>query len=292
MHKYNHWGYILTLPFVIGFIIFSAYPFLYSIYLTFTTWDMFNPPKWVGLKNWSNLFHEYPFWYSLRNLLYFALLFVPLQTFGALVVAYMLNQSIRAKGLFRVLYFLPVVTPWIAGGLLWKWILDSNFGLVNLFLGYVGLGPFKLLDHPNWWVVIGTIAVVNVWKGIGSSMVILLAGMQNISKEMLEAAAIDGAGRWTLFSRITVPLVSPMVFMVLILSSISAFHAFDVFLVMLEAPNIVKDQLLTTNILIYRDAFLTFKMGSASAMSWMLFLIILAFTMVQKKFEKRWVHYE
>lgn len=292
MHRINHWGYIFTLPFVIGFLAFSAYPFIYSLYLTFNSWDMFNPPKWVGLTNWINIFSEKTFWYSLRNIIYFALIFVPLQTFFALVTAFLLNQAIRAKGLFRVIYFLPVVTPWVAGGLLWKWMMDSEFGLFNLILSYVGLGPFQFLESAHWWVVIGCIAIANVWKGLGQSMVILLAGMQNISPEMYEAAEMDGAGKWTLFTRIIIPLVSPMAYMVLILSTIAAFHAFDVFLVMLSSPGIVKDQLLTTNILIYRDAFLSFKMGPAATMSWMLFIVIMAVTFMQRKLEKRWVHYD
>ncbi|GAA3408048.1 carbohydrate ABC transporter permease [Paenibacillus hodogayensis] len=292
MHKYNHWGYILTSPFVLGFLLFSAFPFLYSLYLTFTDWDMFNPPRWIGAANWIQVVQEAPFWYSLRNIVYFALLFVPLQTFFALIAAYVLNQSIRAKGLYRVLYFLPVVTPWIAGGLLWKWLLDSNFGLLNLIAGYVGFGPYKFLDNPHWWVVIASIAVANVWKGVGSSMVILLAGMQNISKEIYEAAEMDGCPKWKMFTNIVIPLVSPMVYMVLILSTISAFHAFDVFLVMLDSPATVKDQLLTTNILIYRDAFMTFKMGPASTTAWLLFILILGITLLQRMMEKRWVHYE
>lgn len=292
MHRYNHWGYLFTLPFVIGFLVFSAYPFLYSMYLSFTSWDMFNPPKWIGLANWKRIFNDVPFWYSLRNIFYFSLIFVPLQTFFALLAAYMLNQSIRAKGLFRAIYFLPAITPWIAAGLVWRWLYDSNFGLINLLLSYVNLGPFKFLDHANWWIVIGSIAITNVWKGVGTSMILLLAGMQNISSEMYDAAAIDGANKRKVFTSIIIPLVSPMVYMVLILSTISAFHAFDVFLVMLESPGTVKDQLLTTNILIYRDAFITFKMGPAAAMSWLLFLIIISITLFQRYFEKRWVHYD
>ncbi|MBP1994572.1 carbohydrate ABC transporter permease [Paenibacillus eucommiae] len=292
MHKQNFWGYLFIMPFLIGLLIFTAYPFVYSFYLTFTDWDMFNPPKWIGLNNWSFTLKQEQFWYSVRNVFYFALIFVPLQAFIALIIAYVLNQSIRAKGFFRAVYFLPVITPWVAGGLLWKWLLDSKFGLVNTLLGEMGIGPFQYLDHPYWWIVIGILAVVSVWKGMGSAMIILLAGMQSISKDLLEAAEIDGATRWKKFSRIVFPLVSPMVFLVLITSSIASFQAFDVFLVMLDSPNIVKDELLTTNILIYRDAFLLFKMGSASAMSWTLFLFILIITLFQKQFEKRWVHYD
>jgi multiple sugar transport system permease protein len=280
------------LPFVIGFLVFQAYPFIYSLYLTFTKWDMFNAPQWVGLQNWKSIFHEKQMYYAFRNIFYFALIFVPLKTGIAFVAAYVLNQSIRFKGFFRVIFFLPVITPWIAAGMVWSWILNSHFGVVNLLLSYIHLGPYKYLDNPNWWVVIGSVAVANIWKGIGGSMVLLLAGMQNISKDLYEAADLDGASKWQVFRRIVVPLVSPMAYMVLILSTISAFHAFDSFLTLVGAPGGVRDQLLTVNIMIYRDAFILFKMGPASAMAWLLFIVILVITIFQRKMEKRWVHYD
>lgn len=292
MDKQNRWGYILTLPFVIHFLVFFAFPFLFSFYLTFSQWDMFNPPAWIGMSNWSRLVHDKAFWYSVRNILVFAAVFVPLQTLIALVLAFLLNQSIRAKAFYRVIFFLPVVTPWLAGGTMWRWIMNKTYGLLNYGLGLFDVAPVNWLDSKYWWLPIGSIALVNVWKGIGTSMVILLAGIQGVSKELYEAAELDGAGRWTLFWRIVFPIVSPMIFLVFILSTIAAFQAFDVFLIMLGNPEIVADQRLTPNIMIYKYAFLTSKMGYASAMSWALFLLIMAVTLVQKRFEKRWVHYE
>lgn len=292
MRKQGWWGFCFTLPFVIQLVVFFLFPFVFSFYLTFTKWDLFNPPAWVGLKNWIQMFQNNVFWLSLRNVFYFALLFVPLQTVAALLLAYLLNQQIRFKSLFRMVYFLPVITPWVAGGLIWLWIYNSEFGILNWVITSMGMDGVKWVTSEKWWLVIGSIAIVNVWKGAGYSMVLLLAGMQSISKDTIEAARIDGTNGWTFFTKITIPIVSPMVYMVMILSTISAFHAFDVFLVMLGDINAVHDRNMVPNILIYRDAFLNAKMGTASAWSWGLFAIILLVTLFQKKMEKRWVHYD
>lgn len=292
MQKQGYWGFCFTLPFVLQLVIFFVFPFVFSFYLTFTKWDLFNEPQWVGLRNWTQFLKQETFWLSLRNVSYFALLFVPLQTGAALILAYLLNQQIRGKTLFRMVYFLPVITPWVAGGMIWLWIYNNDYGILNWLLEKMHISRIDWIRSSKWWLVIGSIALVNIWKGAGYSMVLILAGMQNISKEMIEAAQMDGASGWTLFARITVPIVSPMVYMVMILSTISAFHAFDVFLVMLGDITAVADRNMVPNILIYRDAFMNFKMGSASAMAWGLFLIILAITLVQKATEKRWVHYE
>lgn len=292
MRKQGLWGFAFTLPFVLQLLIFFLFPFVFSLYLTFTKWDLFNPPQWVGLRNWDQLLHQKVFWLSLRNVGFFAVLFVPLQTIVALFLAYLLNQQLRGKSLFRLVFFLPVITPWVAGGMIWLWIYNNEYGLLNWILHSMGIQPVDWIRSGNWWLVIGSIAIVNIWKGAGYSMVLILAGMQNISKEMLEAARMDGANGWALFTKITVPIVSPMVYMVMILSTISAFHAFDVFLVMLGDVISVADRNMVPNILIYRDSFLNFKMGSASAMAWGLFLIILIITIFQKVTEKRWVHYE
>lgn len=292
MRKQGWWGFAFTLPFVLQLLIFFLFPFVFSFYLTFTKWDLFNAPQWIGTRNWSQFLHNKAFWLSLRNVGYFSVLFVPLQTLAALVLAYLLNQQIVGKSLFRMVYFLPVITPWVAGGMIWLWIYNFNYGILNWFIGLFGLEPVEWVRSGHWWLVIGSIAIVNVWKGAGYSMILILAGMQNISKEMMEAARIDGASGWALFTKITAPIVSPMVYMVMILSTISAFHAFDVFLVMLGDVMSVADRNMVPNILIYRDAFLNFKMGSASAMAWGLFLIILVITLIQKWSEKRWVHYD
>ncbi|CAH1222609.1 Melibiose/raffinose/stachyose import permease protein MelD [Paenibacillus allorhizoplanae] len=295
MRKQGWWGFCFTLPFLIQLAVFFLFPFFFSFYLTFTKWDLFNAPHWIGLRNWSLMVKNDVFWLALRNVFCFALLFVPGQTLVSLLLAYMLNLQIRGKTFFRLIYFLPVITPWVAGGLVWLWIYNNEFGILNWMLDSLGLDRVNWVRSEKWWLVIGSIAIVNIWKGAGYSMVLLLAGMQNISKEIMEAARIDGANGWKYFTKITIPLVSPMVYMVMILSTISAFHAFDVFLVMLGEKgdiNSIHDRNMVPNILIYRDAFLNAKMGAASAWAWGLFAIILLVTLFQKKMEKRWVHYE
>jgi len=293
MHKQGHWGYIFTLPFVINVVVFVLFPIVFSAYISFTQWDLFNAPKWVGADNWIRTLKQEQFWVSVRNVLYFAAIFVPLQTLIAFVAAYLLNLSIRGKTFFRLLYFMPVVTPWIAGGLIWVWLYNYQYGLINWGLEAIGIAPVKWLDSQHWWVVIGSVAITNVWKGVGSSMIMLLAGMQNVPKEMLEASQIDGATGWKQLTRIVFPMVSPMVYLVMILSTISAFQTFDVFLGMFGSFVAgIPDRNMVPNLLIYRDAFLLFKMGPASATAWLLFVIILSITLFQRYFEKRWVHYD
>ena len=232
MKKSNFWGLLFVSPFIVGIIVFFLLPVIFSGYISFTKWDMFNPPKFVGLKNWKNGLSNPVFWISFRNVFYFALIFVPLQTLFALIVAHFLNQKIRLKGLFRACYFLPNITPWVAGATVWKFLYGYNFGLINHVLGIFGLEGSHWFESNKWWVAIGSLALMNVWKGMGQTMVILLAAMQNISNEIVEAAKTEGASKFTIFRKITIPLISPMVFLTMILSSISAFTAFDVFLTM------------------------------------------------------------
>lgn len=293
MRKQSYWGYIFTLPFIINVLVFLLFPIAFSAYISFTQYDLFNAPKWVGLDNWINVLNKEEFWISMRNVFYFALVFVPIQSGLAFIVAFMLNQAIRAKAMFRLFYFLPVVTPWLAGGVVWSWMFNYQYGVFNWFLSLVNIDPVRWLDSKSWVVVITSIALVNVWKGLGQSMIIILAGMQNVPKEVLEASQIDGASGWKQLTRIVFPMVTPMVYMVMILSTISAFHAFDVFLGLFGSIQTgIPEQNMIPNLLVYRDSFLLFKMGPASAMAWMLFFVILAITLFQRYFEKKWVHYD
>ncbi|RXZ76653.1 sugar ABC transporter permease [Paenibacillaceae bacterium] len=293
MRKQGYWGYLFTLPFIINVLVFLLFPVIFSTYISFTQWDLFNAPKWVGLSNWISVINKHEFWISIRNVFVFALLFVPLQTIAAFLIAFLLNQAIRAKAMFRLFYFLPVVTPWMAGGVVWVWMFNYQYGVINWLLGTININPVKWIDSSNWLMVIASIAVVNVWKGMGQSMILLLAGMQNVPKEVLESAEMDGATSWDKLRSIVFPLVTPMVFLVMILSTIAAFQAFDVFLGLFGSITTgIPERNMVPNLLIYRDAFLLFKMGPASATAWILFIIILAFTLFQKYFERKWVHYE
>ncbi|NMB21200.1 MAG: sugar ABC transporter permease [Firmicutes bacterium] len=294
MHKQRYWGYVFTFPFIINVLVFLLFPIVFSAYISFTKYDLFNAPKWIGLTNWINILNKREFWLSMRNVSMFALIFVPLQTSFAFLVAFMLNQAaLKAKSLFRLFYFLPVITPWLAAGVVWSWMFNYQYGVLNWFLGLVGIDPVNWLYSRSWVVVIASIALVNVWKGLGQSMVILLAGMQNVPHEVLESAQIDGASSRQLLTHIVFPIVTPMVYLVMILSTISAFQTFDVFLGLFGGITTgISEQSMVPNIMIYRDAFLLFKLGPASATAWLLFFVILAITLFQQYFEKRWVHYD
>lgn len=292
MKRDRKWGVLFVAPFVLGSLFLFVIPVFFSAYVSFTKWDLFNPPRWIGFKNWINAFNTPALWTSFRNTFYFAAIFVPLQTILALLVAYMLNQKLRLKGMFRLFYFLPVVTPWVASATVWKYLFQYNGGLFNYLMSLMGMEPSRWLESEKWWIAIGSVAIMNVWKGLGQSMVMFLAALQNVSAEVIEAAEIDGANRRQIFFKITVPSISPIALMVVMASTIAAFNAFDVFLTSFDIFSL-PDRNLVPNIMIYRDAFVSMgKMGSASAFAWILFLVILIVTMIQKKAEKRWVHYD
>lgn len=293
--KETFWGWVFSAPYVINLSVFFLFPLIFSIYLTFTRYDLFNPPKWIGTANWYNLFTDAAFWKGLRNLAFFALLDVPIQTVVALVVAHILNNIKRGAKIFRVLYFIPVVSPWVGVSLMWLWLYNPQFGVFNWLLGLIGIGPYKWVSSTSWVVVVGCIAVVNAWKGFGYSMVLFLAGLQNISSEVIESADIDGANSFRKFVSIIVPYVSPTTFMVMILSTISAFQSFDAFYVMLTSMGgiaAIPDDFNVVNVLIYNNAFMYSKMGYASTLAWALFAVIGALSLIQNKLEKRWVQYD
>ncbi len=294
MKRQQAWGWFFVTPYVLSLLIFFVGPLLLSFYFTLTDYDLFNPPKFIGLENWTEILQSVPFWKAVRNTAVLALIFVPLQTILALLFAYALNEITTGAKLLRTLYFFPVITPWVGAGLIWVWIFNPEVGVLNSLLGLIGVGPFEWLYSTKWWVVIASIALVNVWKSVGYSMVIYLAGMQNITNEILEASRIDGASRWDCFAKIIVPLISPTTFMIVILSTIGAFQVFDSFLVLLTTggPRVIPDDVNCINLMLYDTAFQFSKMGYASTMAWFLFIVVALLSLVQNKLEKRWVHYE
>ena len=285
------WGLILASPIIIWIAVLFVFPFLFSGYVSFTSWNLFHPPRFTGLRNWRMIFGDRNFWSSLRNVFYFAAIFVPLQTFLALVFAYFLNRSFRGRSVFRAIFFLPAVTPWVAIALIFKFIFARDLGILNHILTRFGFERIDWLGSIHFYIAIGTVAIIQVWKGVGQSMLLLLAGMQNVSREHIEAAEIDGANRNQIFFRIVVPLTTPMIFLVMIMSTISAFTAFDGFLALFSADNL-RPERMVTNLYIYTTGFIQGSYGKASAAAWALFAVILAITGLQKAFEKRWVHYE
>lgn len=279
---------VFLLPTVVGFILFSFTPILRSFYLSFTSWDILQPAEWVGLENYRQLLQSEEFWRVMKNTGEFIVLYIPLMLASSLAVASLLNRKFRGLLLYKVLFFLPVLTSWVAGSLIWRWILNYKYGIVNVLLGYLGIkGPAWLDDRL--WAMPGVV-LASVWKDVGFFALIFLGALKGINTEYFEAASIDGATPWQRFRHITLPLVSPTTFFVLVTSLINSFQVFTQVMIMTEAGPAGATQVIIERI--YRYAFQFYKMGYAAALSWVLFAIVFVATCIQWKLQKRWVTYD
>jgi multiple sugar transport system permease protein len=281
-------AWLFLAPSLVLFAIFTAIPVISALFISFTQWNLFNEVTWVGLGNYLELAKDEIFAKVLGNTAYFVLISVPVQIVLALLCALALNRGIKGQTFFRVVYFLPVVTSTIAAALVWAWLFNSNFGLINAGLSLVGV-----TDLPKWmgstrWAM-PAIIIVSIWQNLGYAMVLFLAGLQNIGKDVHDAAALDGATGWDRFWHITLPLLSPTTFFVLVISIIGSFQVFELVLVMTKAGPANATNTLVYYI--YQNGFQFYQMGYASAAAMVLFLIVLAFTLVQYKLQHRWVHY-
>ncbi|HRF47737.1 MAG TPA: sugar ABC transporter permease [Anaerolineales bacterium] len=282
------WVLLFLLPSLSGLAVFSLTPILASLGLTLFDWDLLTPPRFIGLDNFSELFTSDDFWAALGHTLYFIAGYIPLVLVLALGLALILNQKLRGIMLYRAAFYLPVVSAWVAVALLWKWIFNPKFGLVNYLLGLIGIaGPGWLFD-PNW--AMPAIILTSVWKDIGFVMVMFLAGLQGIPADYYEAAAIDGADRWQSFWSITRPLLAPTTFFALIISLINSFQVFDQVWIMSGGGPAGATTVLVEQIV--KNAFSYSRMGYASALSWVLFLLVFAATAVQMRLQQTWVSYE
>ena len=261
-------------PSVIGLTAFTLLPILSSLGLSFTDWDLLRPPAFVGLNNYRHLLGDPEFWRTLRNTVTFLVGYVPLVLTTGLLVAVLLNASIPFRQVFRAMYFVPVVTSWVAVALVWKWLFNPVYGLINSAIGTLGItGPAWLFD-PNWAMV--AVILTSVWKDTGFVMVIMLAGLQGIPREYYEAASIDGASRPQGLFHITIPLLAPTLIFCLSISLIGAFQVFDQVYVMTEGGPAGATMVLVERVV--ANAFSYSRMGYASAMSWVLFLLIFVVT--------------
>jgi multiple sugar transport system permease protein len=276
-----------VVPSLVPLLLFMVGPMLASIGISFLRWDLLSPATWVGASNYRGLVHDAAFHAALVHTVAFIAGYLPLVLVGGLGLALLLNQRLPGSSFFRTLYFLPVVTSWVVVALLWKWLLNPGTGVVNYALGLVGI------DGPGWWVdpnwAMPAIILASAWKDVGFVMVILLAGLQAIPEEYYEAASLDGAGRWSRFRHITLPLLSPALFFVVVISLINNIQVFDQVWVMTgggptESTTVVMQQ-------IVKNAFSFGRMGYAAAMSWVLFALILVVTVVQFRLQRRWVRY-
>ena len=283
-------GYLWILPWVFGFLIFSLGPILASFYLSFTQYKIGGTPEWIGLANYAEAFFtDKLFWPSLGRTGYYAVATVVLGVLFSLLAAMLLNQEIKGKSVFRALYYLPSLTPIVAMAILWRWLLQPQVGLVNTMLGQVGIdGPGWLTDK-TW--AIPSMILIGLWSSVGGGrMIIFLAGLQGVPKELHESAQIDGAKFLQRFLNITLPMISPVILFNLILGVIGSFSVFSVAYIATEGgPNYGTWFYMLH---LYHNAFSYFQMGYASALAWIFFLLIFILSFIQIKLSNRWVYYE
>jgi multiple sugar transport system permease protein len=279
-------GYLFILPNFIGFAAFTIFPILFAFYMAFMNWDLSKPPEFIGFSNFAKLGSDALFWKTLGNSLYYTIGAVPIGIATAFFLALMLNQKIKGVIVFRTLYFLPQITLVVASAIVWNWIYQPDFGLLNYLLGLIGI------DGPRWiysstWAMPALIIYCN-WMGIPPSALILLAGLQGVPAELYEAAEIDGASTLARLRFITFPLMTPSLFFVMVTSFIGAMQTFSQFYILTKGG----PAFATTPIVmyIYNNAFTYFKLGYASTIALILFAILLVITLIQWQVANRWVY--
>lgn len=291
-------GYFFILPWLIGLLAFTLGPVLASFYLSFNAWQISAPPKWIGLANYAELIQDPAVKKSLYNTLYLTTFGVPLNMIAGLAIALLMNQNVRGIGIFRTIWYLPSVLSSVAVAVLWMWILNPRYGLLNQALILVGIkGPGWLAD-PEW--AKPAVILMGLW-GVGGSMIIYLAGLKGIPQHLYEAAKLDGAGTLGQFRFITLPLLSPSIFFNLVTNIIGSLQVFvSIAALTMGGPEAggvgraggVDDSLLVFMLYLYRQAFSFFRMGYASALAWFLAAIIMALTIFNFWLSRRWVYYE
>ncbi|MFS0728188.1 carbohydrate ABC transporter permease [Paenibacillus sp. 1P07SE] len=281
------WLYLFVAPPVLGFLIFGLAPLIFSIYISFQKWDMLTDPQWVGLGNYTELLKDDKVFKSMFNTLYL-MIGIPIGMILSLLLAILMNRKFRGISFMRTIYYLPVISPIIAVALLWQWILNTDYGLLNNYLWDVfGIRGPNWLGDPNW--VKPSLILIGLWGGLGGNMVLYLAGLQSVSSTYYEAADIDGAGAWHKFTKITVPLLTPIHFFVLVMGIIGAFQTFSQIYV-LATDGGPEYSGATIVFYIFQHAFTYFNMGYASAAAWVLGAIIFIVTLLQFKLSKKWVY--
>lgn len=280
--RHAAWVSVFVLPGFSILLLFIIGPILASLVLTLFEWDLLTPPRFVGLDNFRRLQDDRQFWAALRHTLTYIIGYVPLVMICALGVALALNARLRALGLLRTAYFLPVVSSWVAVALLWTWMFNPRFGLINYLLGQIGIsGPAWLYD-PRW--AMPAIIITSVWKDLGFVMVVFLAGLQSIPRDYYEAASLDGASGWEQLKSITIPLLAPTTFFVSIISIIGSFQVFTQVWIMTEGGPSGSTTVLVERIV--KHAFSYGEMGYAATISWVLCLIIFLVTLAQHRLQR------
>lgn len=289
------WAYLMIAPVMLGLGVFYIWPVFQTFFFSFTTWGAFGKYHWTGLSNYQSMLQDSELGHALSNTLIFTLISVPGSIAISLLVAVLLNQKIRGVGIYRTLYFLPAVTMPTAIAMVWKWLYNGDYGLINYLLSLVHIHGPRWTSDPN--IALYSLILIAIWNSVGNNMVLFLAGLQSIPSSYYEAAALDGARGSSRFFRITLPLLSPTIFFTMVVSMISAFQMFDL-IYLIFGPvsgggqgNLAIEATQTVVYLFYANAFLFDNKGYAAAIAVLLFAIILVVTVIQFRLQKRWVHY-
>lgn len=280
-------GWLFASPWIVGFLLWTLGPMLASLFYAFTNWDLMTPPKFVGLANFTTMFNDALVWQSLRVTTVYALVSVPLHIIFGMILALLLNAGVRGQRFYRTAFYLPSVLSGVAVALLWRWLFSTEFGLFNMLLASVGVRGPSWLGDPAW--AMPSLILMSLWS-VGAGVIIYLASLQGIPTDLYEAAEVDGASAWTKFWRITLPMMTPVLFFQLVTGFIVALQVFtQAFIMTSGGPN---NATLFYLLYLYRNAFEYFRMGYASALAWVLFIYILVLTLLLYWSSNRWVYYE
>lgn len=281
-------GYVFVAPWLFGFIVFTLGPFLASLYLSTLDWALLGTPKFLGFGNYVKMFtDDVRYIASLKNTFTYVFISVPLRQVMALAIAILLSQELTGISVYRTVFYLPAVTSGVATSVLWGQIFGFNMGIINALLSKVGIEPIPWLTGLNW--ALPTLIIISLWN-VGQTFIIYLAGLKGVPLHFYEAAEVDGATVWQRFVKITLPLITPTIFFNIVMGFIGSFKVFTQAYVMTGGGP--ADRTLFYVLYLYYKAFRDFRMGYASAMAWVLFIIILIFTLIQINLSNRWVYYE
>jgi multiple sugar transport system permease protein len=282
-------GLLFAGPYIAGFLLFTLYPVVASLYYSFCQYNVVRPPAWIGLENYRTLFFDDPrFWKALYNTLYFTAFSVPLGLAFSIALALLLNQKIRGMSIYRTIFFLPTIVPIVASSVLWLWVLNPESGLINGMLRQIGIEGPGWIASEHW--AKPSLILMSLWS-VGGAMVIFLAGLAEVPQTLYEAADIDGATRWMKFRHVTLPMLTPTILFNLVMGLINSLQYFTQVYVMTGGKGTPVDSTMFYPLYLYRNSFYYLRMGYASAMAWLLFLVILAATLALLVSSKRWVHY-
>jgi multiple sugar transport system permease protein len=282
------WGLLFTSPAIVSLLWLTAYPLGASIYYSFTSATMMNSPEWLGLDNYESLLKDPIWWSSLAITFKYIVWAIPLGIIVALILAVLLNLKVRGQSVYRVLFYLPAIVPVVASAVVWLYFFNPQFGAINTVLGWVGVDPPGWLQDPAWAMY--AVIIFTVW-GSGNLMIILLAGLQDVPQDLHDQAMVDGAGRWARFRHVALPFLSPHLLFALVTGLIAGFQFFTPVYVLTGGSGAPAGSTMLSSVYLYQNAFQFFKVGYASAMAWVLFVLVAVVTALTFRFVGRRVYY-